>query len=597
MKKSKLFIKVLSYGLTVLIALSMTACGGSSGGNITVSFMYGGDVAIVELYNSLIEEFNKTEGKKEKIKIKGIPKTSSIDSVLSQQLPGNNGPDVVSISDKEFKKFSSYFDDMTGKIDQKTLDDFYSNTISRYHYNTSTTTSNSDDPLYGVPGYNDTTVLYYNKTALEKAGVICISVEQKDLDAFNKGSFKDANGKSKSDYGITVNVPAKGFYRSMTPFVSKPDETNGSSWQLPADDEILIFNDKIALNWDEIEDIGLICTQDRNPDSATKYGYYTEWWFNYGWSVGGDCLEDMSGKGDWTYSLASDLPNYIVADGKTYTGIYSGTNYKSGETLSMIDVVDAKVGDTISYETDNSTYFYYTINGSKAEHRNFDAEISNGTLVELPSIKEAFSRFCYLAGNGGINVCPYPDAFTGSNSVYYFTSGSLAFLTEKISCASSIKKMMKDDWGVALLPIYKTYTEPTNPNCDTIAKQGKVAAHSLGYSVCVNSKTKVKDAAYKFINWIATEGQKFMAKSGEISSRKSDRDLFLENCKYDNAAIILDSAENAKAGDWWYMPDTNWITVWANTLNGKVRYGKMDFETFLYSCIAETNKRLQEYKK
>lgn len=88
-----------------------------------------------------------------------------------------------------------------------------------------------------------------------------------------------------------------------------------------------------------------------------------------------------------------------------------------------------------------------------------------------------------------------------------------------------------------------------------------------------------------------------MAKSGEISSRKSDRDLFLENCKYDNAAIILDSAENAKAGDWWYMPDTNWITVWANTLNGKVRYGKMDFETFLYSCIAETNKRLQEYKK
>ena len=53
-----------------------------------------------------------------------------------------------------------------------------------------------------------------------------------------------------------------------------------------------------------------------NPEAGTKfgtdYGYFTEWWFNYGWSVGGDCLTDLSGEGDWNFSLLDASPNYYA---------------------------------------------------------------------------------------------------------------------------------------------------------------------------------------------------------------------------------------------------------------------------------------------
>lgn len=588
--------KLVSLGLVAMMIGSLTACGGSGGGKATVEFMYGGDVVLSEMYNALINEFNETKGKEAGVSVTGIPKSGSLDSVLAQQLPSNSGPDVVAISDEYFKKYTQYLEDMTGKFDQKILDDFYPNTISRYHYDIEKTTSNSDDPLYGIPGYNDTTVLFYNKTVLEKVGVISISVDEDGLADFNDGG-KDLNGKTKADYGIESDVPAKGFYRSEAPFIPAEDETDGSSWEAPSDSEEMIFNDRIPMNWDEIEDLGMICTKNINSDSSSQYGYYTEWWFNYGWSVGGDCLEDVSGEGNWTYAHAGELPNYIVGEGKTYTGVYSGITYNAGDTLEIRDIVDAQKGDTLSFETDGESYFYYTVNGEEAAVRDMSAETSDGTLVKLPSIKDAFSRFCYLAGEGGINVCPSPAAFNGTSSASYFTAGSLALLVEQISNIPTIEKTMKDDWGIAPLPLYKTYTDPADPACDEVAAQGKEANHSIGYGISISAKSEVKDEAYVFVEWLATDGQKFLAENGYVSSRKSDADLVIKNLPYDNSEVILNSVASSKAGDWWYMPDRTWVDTWAVPLNNQVRYGKMTLDEFLYKYIEDTNDRLAEYKK
>lgn len=588
--------KLVSLGLVAMMIGSLTACGGSGGGKATIEFMYGGDVVLSEMYNALINEFNETKGKEAGVSVTGIPKSGSLDSVLAQQLPSNSGPDVVAISDEYFKKYTQYLEDMTGKFDQKILDDFYPNTISRYHYDIEKTTSNSDDPLYGIPGYNDTTVLFYNKTVLEKVGVICISVDEEGLADFNDGG-KDLNGKTKADYGIESDVPAKGFYRSEAPFIPAEDETDGSSWEAPSDSEEMIFNDRIPMNWDEIEDLGMICTKNINSVSPSQYGYYTEWWFNYGWSVGGDCLEDVSGEGNWTYAHAGELPNYIVGEGKTYTGVYSGITYNAGDTLEIRDIVDAQKGDTLSFETDGESYFYYTVNGEEAAVRDMSAETSDGTLVKLPSIKDAFSRFCYLAGEGGINVCPSPAAFNGTSSASYFTAGSLALLVEQISNIPTIEKTMKDDWGIAPLPIYKTYTDTSDPSCDEVAAKGKEANHSIGYSVSISSKSEVKEEAYVFVEWLATDGQKFLAENGYVSSRKSDADLVIKNLPYDNSEVILNSVASSGAGDWWYMPDRTWIDTWAQPLNNQVRYGKMTLDEFLYKYIEDTNERLAEYKK
>lgn len=589
--------RLLSLALVTILLLSLTACGGSGSGNTTVTFMYGGNVAMAEMYSKLIEEFNKTVGKKEGITVKGVPKSGSLDTVAGQQLPSNSGPDLISLSDEYFKKYAQYLEDLTGKIDESIIQDFYPELRNRYRYDIKTTTSNEDDPLYGLPAYNDTTILYYNKTVLEAVGVICISVAEEELADFNAGKIKDDNGKTKADYGIEIDVPAKGYYRSDSPYVPEEGETDGSSWVAPSSDDILIFNDKIAMNWDEIEDLGMLCTKTINSDSPSQYGYYTEWWFNYGWSVGGNCLEDLSGEGNWKYTLAASNPNYIVGEGKTYTGVYTGTVYNAGDTLDVKDIVNAKQGDTISYKTDEETYFEYTVNGEGATYRDFSAEITNGTLTELPSTVEAFSRFCYLAGVGGLNVCPYPSAFNGTSSVNYFTSGTLALLVEQISNVDTITKTMADEWGIAPLPQYKVYTNPTDPACDTVEKEGKMSTHSVGYSISISAKSEVKDQAAVFVNWLATDGQKTLAENGYISSRISDAKTVIENLEYKNPSVVMESISVAQAGDWWYMPDRSWISYWASPLNNQVRYGKMELEEFLYGYIEGSNELLEDYKQ
>ena len=107
----------------------------------------------------------------------------------------------------------------------------------------------------------------------------------------------------------------------------------------------------------------------------------------------------------------------------------------------------------------------------------------------------------------------------------------------------------------------------------------------------------MKDAAYIFVNWFATEGQKFLAEQGYMSSRESDAELALEKLPYSNAEIVLDSIKNSSAGDWWYMLDSTWIPTWSVPLNSEVRYGKMELDTFLYTYIKDTNARLAEYKQ
>ena len=596
----------LAAGMAVLMAAGLLACGGGSGdgdgtggkkGSVEVKFMYGGDVVMAEMYNLLIQEFNNTVGAEQGVKVKGVPKSGEIDTVLAQQLPSNSGPDVVAVDDRYFKKYTPYMEELTGKVDQSVLDNLYPNMVSRYYYNIEDTTSNSDDPLYGVPVYSDPSVIFYNKTALEAAGVICISVAKEDLDAFNAGTGKDRNGKTKADYGIDSDIPAKGFYRSIAPFVPEPGETDGSSWTAPVSGEELVFNDQIAMNWDEVEDLGMICTKENNPSATTKYGYYTEKWFNYGWSVGGDCIEDLTGNGDWCFSLAGDTPNYIVGEGKTYTGVFTGTVYEGGDTLDIKDVLNAASGDIISYETDGATYFYYTVNGQEADIRDLSAETAGGTLTELPSIREAFSRFCYLAAEGGLNICPYPNAFSGTSSVTYFTSGNLALLRETVSNTVTLEKTMSDEWGIAPTLVYREYTDPTDPQCDTVARAGRAASHSDSYAVCISAKSEVKDQALVFVNWVATEGQTVLAENGYLSSQKSDAELVLEKFTGVNAQVVLDSLIASYPGDWWYMPDRSWIETWSTPLNYQVRYGTMSLEDFLYAYIEKTNERLAEYKE
>ncbi len=589
----KQFKKIASVLLGATLLVGSVGCG-DSGSKSDIRFTYSGSTDILSVFGGMVDKFNKTVGKENGITVKKNPvPESGLSGVLTQRLPSKSGPDVVAILDEAFKINTKNLMDLTNDFDAAFLDQFYPNSQSRYHYDRETTTSNASDPLYGLPFYHDTTVLYYNKTALEDQGVICISVEEDELEAFNNGAA-DHNGKTKADYGITIDVPARGYYRSLIPFSPDEDEHNAASWIKPNDDEILIFNDRIAMSWDEIEDVGLLCTKSRNNDSMTQYGYYTEWWFNYGWSVGGNCLQDVTGNGDWTYSLPSDLPNFIVNEGETYVGKYTEKTYSAGETLQMQDII-AEKGDTLDVFYNDSS-FHYTVNGVRESVTEdvLTAE-ENGVLTELPSIREAFSRFCYLAGVGGTNVCPYPSQFNSVSSYQFFASGKLGFLVERISNYDYIDKNAKFDFGIARMPVYKVY-ENVYDETSEVAVKGQETYHSFGHCLSIRKTTEKKEAALIFLKWAVTEGQKYFAEQGYFSTRKEDRAVMLEHSRYGNSEIIADSMAQAKAGDWWYMPDRSWIDNWATPLNSSVRYGGMTLAEFLYKYVEVTNEALANYK-
>ena len=107
---------------------------------------------------------------------------------VASALSDPNGADVLMLNDQFFKASAQYgLADLTGLFSDELLADMYPTHLERYYYDIDTNTSDTDDPLLGLPLNNDSTVLYYNRSALESINVKCISVEEDELDAFNAG--------------------------------------------------------------------------------------------------------------------------------------------------------------------------------------------------------------------------------------------------------------------------------------------------------------------------------------------------------------------------------------------------------------------------
>lgn len=325
----------------------LAGCGGKSSNE--VRFYLSGTNSQMEMYFKLTDTFNETYGKENGIKVNAVEMLAGAD--ITALLGSSNAPDVLMVSDDSYKKYviGGYFADISDIKDTYTnieLGDIAPTAINRLYYNKETNTSNTTDPLYALPIDSCPTALYYNKGLMEKAGIIVISVDEKDLDKWNKGEIADNYGKKKSDYAKLngVTVPKKGYYRSETPYYFTE---LSEGWVVPAEKEIMVFNNRIAMNWDEAEDLAMYFTAAYNPGEngrskwGTTYGYFTETWFNYGWTVGGDCLYDLTGKGDWNFGLLDPNPNYIVKEGKTFTG-RTGTVYSAGETIAFYDIYGKK---------------------------------------------------------------------------------------------------------------------------------------------------------------------------------------------------------------------------------------------------------------
>ena len=513
------------------------------------------------------------------------------------------------------------------KITDISLGDIMPTTVNRLRYNVETNTSHVDDPLYGLPLDTQPTALYYNRTMFEKAGIIEISVDENNLDAWNAGEIADNNGKMKSDFpalnGITV--PKKGYYRSVNPYYYDGDRTRG--WIKPdfENGEVAVFNNRIAMNWDEVEDLAMLFSGRYNPKAGeenkadpvtefgTQYGYFTEWWFNYGWSVGGDCLNDLTGSGEWNFSLLDPNPNYVVMDG-TFTG-RTGTVYNEGETISFIDKmnilsVDGK--DEVLVPDDYGDYYHADKSLGKAGiWEGIQAGLDAGVLSQLPSTRDAFSRYLKLGaksnavidGENGLDISPNPSTFSARTSTNYFFSGNLAILAQSSVYMADLSEEAKArgfSWDVAPLVVYKEYEDPSDPDCDTVKAQGKQAGHSNSLSMVVRTGSEKKDDAVRFMMWMASEeGQRIRASIGFFPNQKSllPEVEFKKGVAPGNVRVFSEALEFQGPGDWWYMPDHVWVEKWCVDLNAEVRNGLMTYEEWYSPAIKRTNEWLQQYKK
>ena len=164
------------------------------------------------------------------------------------------------------------------------------------------------------------------------------SVEAEDLEAFNGGG-KDSRGKTKAEYGIAGDVKEKGYFV----------DGNGQKW----------FNNQVPMSWEECVALSTVVQTEVRAKNKNEnfYGYFTEWWFNYGWSVGGDCIEYVEtddskyNGGYWDFTLMDPTPNFIVADDNAEGFTVNGTKYNAGEIIASLNCVTRLRNTCVSFSS------------------------------------------------------------------------------------------------------------------------------------------------------------------------------------------------------------------------------------------------------
>ena len=288
----KLMVLAMATVMTATCASALAACKGTSDGSFdggdykpsadgtTVQFWGYGDEAEVEVFGRIVEEFNATVGKENKITVKYTAQPAgSYSSQASTALASSKTPDVVYVEDSLVKSWAG--NEYLAQLDVKNEDGSYmypgieeefltegkiwEQGIQRYRYDVESATVTDTAALWALPKDIGPTVIYYNKNYMDELGITIISVPANQLKAFNEGNYVDGNGKTKAQYGINGTVKEKGYFQL------------DGKWY---------FNNRVSMSWDETTDLARAMMEGiKLPQNQKLFGFFTEWWFSYGWSV------------------------------------------------------------------------------------------------------------------------------------------------------------------------------------------------------------------------------------------------------------------------------------------------------------------------
>ena len=555
-------------------------------------------------YNELIDAYNAGQGVKDNVEVIKFAKTDySAQLTMTLRAPkGPDMPDIVMCSDKFFKanvmqdnfmNLDGYIADTANYTTDENGDPYLDMTdipaglTDRFRYNAETDTAGAGQSLYALPNGDNPEIMYYNASLFKDAGIHIISVAEEDIDAYN-----EANETSYLPRGYCEYLPD-----------STPETGLATSQSLNGESVIKVFNNQIPMSWNELLTLSKFFSKEYREESKSNYGYLSEWWFQYGWSVGGDCLAYDEDEGQYVFTLGSDLPGYIATEDVTI----NGESYRAGDVVGYM---------ARKYIAENTS----------------DAELM-GSLYKIPSQYEAFREFCALSqvtddtvdsqGKSGYEVSPSPATLSNSNKVNYFTTGSVAMVNEEFANVNSIAEGVagKFEWDVAPLYQYREY-EGGEMDGDTFKIVGKeyngseytgklkvvngteikgvYKTAAVNYGMMIPTKASNPDAAWKFLQWMATEGQKYLSGSAvhvptsmEYASGEEYKSAL--NGLFENTAAAAFSMSHSDIGDWSYLEDGEWVHNWANILNTDVRNGSMKLDEFFLQVQETADSALSKY--
>lgn len=650
--KTNKFKKICAAGLAALAATSFAACGsgtnsgnGGNGGSTKSTELvvwFGADTYDQKVYEELVSSYNNGQGKTDgvtlKVQYKGTNYSSSISSNLNKS---KSAIDVVMVADKYFKPLAkgnngrSLLADISSYVNDKStytkdengnyyldLSDFSDNNVYRYRYDYANKTAGggSDSPLYGLPNGSNPTVIAYNKSMFSNANINIISVAEEDLAAYNA-----KNGTAYKAHGYAEYTEE---YASANGMSSLKASTT-----LEGETVVKVFNDKIPLNWSELVNLARYFSKATNSSSPSLYGFATEWWFSYGWSVGGNCIQWDEASNGYKFTLGNDDKNYLVTKNVTI----DGQSYSAGEVLDWNDM---------QYVKNNS-----------AAVANY---LSDGTLTAIASQYEAFTEFTALTLNTSVEVvngkyayAVAPDSAKMGDRTNYFASGSAAMMvttTDELPRLNASLKQndgsSKYEWGIAPCWQYREYGddgvdveetmsgtagelkkigkqydgaaytgEPRTVNGVKVYGEQAALSENTCYAVAANCTDEERAAAWKFIQYACgTAGQKIMAKSGKFvpnqMSYARGEYLTLGELLVD-MSVAVEAATYSTLLDKAYVEDSAWADDWATPLNELVRAGYMSLDVYFNggsysdkdgktqnfnSVIPAANEKLSGYK-
>ena len=230
-KSAKLTALLLS---ALLVSTGLTACGGDGGrgdieldssdnirpgpgGETTITFWGYGDDNEISVFRKLVEEFNAKNAGVIKVNYETKSNDNYSESARLALRQSKAKVDILYVGDADFKAYAKLgylepLDNYLATSQEVVIEDMWETSVNRFKYDVNTTTQEGPDSHYwGIPKDIGPTVIYYNETYFNEAGVTVISVAADDLEDFNNGG-KDSRGKTKADYGITGTVKEKGYF-------------------------------------------------------------------------------------------------------------------------------------------------------------------------------------------------------------------------------------------------------------------------------------------------------------------------------------------------------------------------------------------------